>query len=125
MSGFDRLQAGTSPWSRATLEQIQRTQQFTGSVIEGAPSRSVGQHTEPPAGGELVSVRLRMADSPLICQVRLIANEHDDDVAPSFCPDIVDPLRGLLEGVDVCVGGTSRCKEQREAVCAVLSGMPK
>lgn len=38
---------------------------------------------------------------PLVSQIRLVAHQHDDDVAAPLCPDIINPLRGLLEGVEV------------------------
>lgn len=39
---------------------------------------------------------------PLVSQVRLVAHQHDDDIAAPLRPDIINPLRGLLEGVEVC-----------------------
>ena len=38
---------------------------------------------------------------PLVGQVRLIAHQHDDHIAAPLCPDIINPLRGLLEGVEI------------------------
>lgn len=38
---------------------------------------------------------------PLVSQVRLVAHQHDDNVAAPLRPDVIDPLRGLLEGVEV------------------------
>ena len=38
---------------------------------------------------------------PLVGQVRLVAHQHDDDVTAPLCPDVIDPLRGLLEGVEI------------------------
>lgn len=34
---------------------------------------------------------------PLLLQICLVAYEHDDDVASSLCPDVVNPFAGLLE----------------------------
>lgn len=35
--------------------------------------------------------------SPLLLQVRFVPDEHDDDVASSLRPHIVDPFASLLE----------------------------
>lgn len=39
---------------------------------------------------------------PLVRQVRLVADEHDDDVRAALCAHVIDPLRRLVEGVRVC-----------------------
>lgn len=39
--------------------------------------------------------------TPFVGKVRLVPDQHDDDVASSLRPDVVDPFGGLLEGVDV------------------------
>ena len=38
---------------------------------------------------------------PLVSQIRLVAHQHDDHIAAPLCPDIINPLRGLLEGVEI------------------------
>lgn len=38
---------------------------------------------------------------PLVSQVRLVAHQHDDHIAAPLRPDIINPLRGLLEGVEI------------------------
>lgn len=38
---------------------------------------------------------------PLVGQVRLVAHQHDDHIAAPLRPDIINPLRGLLEGVEI------------------------
>lgn len=38
---------------------------------------------------------------PLVSQIRLVAHKHDDHVTAPLCPDIIDPLRSLLEGVEI------------------------
>lgn len=44
---------------------------------------------------------LQYQHTPFVCKIRLVPDQHDDDVASSLCPDVVDPFGGLLEGVDV------------------------
>lgn len=39
---------------------------------------------------------------PLVSQVCFVAHKHDDDIAAPLRPDVINPLRGLLEGVEVC-----------------------
>ncbi len=38
---------------------------------------------------------------PFITQVCLVANQHDNDITSSLCSDIVYPLWGLLERVEI------------------------
>lgn len=47
------------------------------------------------------TLHLALSHLPLVGQVRLVAHQHDDNIAAPLCPDIVDPLRGLLEGVEI------------------------
>lgn len=39
---------------------------------------------------------------PLVCQISFVPHQHDDDVASPLCPNIINPLGGLLEGIQVC-----------------------
>lgn len=39
---------------------------------------------------------------PLVCQVSFVPHQHDDDIASSLCPNIINPLGGLLERIQVC-----------------------
>lgn len=39
----------------------------------------------------------KSTDIPLICQVRFIADKHDDDITSSLCPHVLNPFRRLLE----------------------------
>ena len=39
---------------------------------------------------------------PLVCQVSLVPHQHDDDIASSLCPHVINPLGGLLERIQVC-----------------------
>jgi hypothetical protein len=49
----------------------------------------------------LASPRATAPGLPLVSQVCLVAHQHDDHIAAPLCPDVVNPLRGLLEGVQI------------------------
>lgn len=38
---------------------------------------------------------------PLVSQIRLVAHKHDDHVTAPLCPDVINPFRSLLEGVEI------------------------
>lgn len=38
---------------------------------------------------------------PLVSQIRLVAHKHDDHVTAPLCPDVINPFRSLLEGIEI------------------------
>lgn len=48
------------------------------------------------------SLTLLYRNLSLVCQISFVPHQHDDDVASPLCPNIINPLGGLLEGIQVC-----------------------
>ena len=51
-----------------------------------------------------LSLSLLHRDLPLVLQVRLVPNQHNDDIIASLGTHVFDPLIHLLERVGICVG---------------------
>lgn len=43
----------------------------------------------------------RTDELPFVCKVCFISHQHDNDVTSPLCSHVVDPFRGLLEGVNI------------------------
>jgi len=48
-----------------------------------------------------LSLTLLGGHLPLVREIRLVADQHDDDVAAPLCAHVIDPLGGLVERVGV------------------------
>ena len=79
-----------------------------------------------------LSLPLVGGDLPFVGQVRLVSDQHDDDVGAPLCPDIINPLAGLVEAVGVrnvvddhrhCAVSDVRRNERPEPFLA--SGVPQ
>jgi hypothetical protein len=58
-------------------------------------------------------VHREVVGAPLIIQIRLVPDQHDDHVLPSLVPHVVDPFRSVQERVTIWIswrlGGTPTC----------------
>lgn len=69
------------------------------SFISPCKEKAAGQLLAFPGEG---SEAASSPPLPLVGQVSFVPHQHDDDIAAPLCPNVIDPLGGLLERVQVC-----------------------